>query len=164
MSDMIIRTATPEDAVTCGQIAAEAWAPVRKSMCGYIGEEIYNLFGDSKENKRQEVMKAFTNDLIQVLVTEVDGHVVGFITYIILNNINGVQFGEIGNNAVDPSIGGKGIGTSQCEEAIARMKEKGVAYIQVDTGLDDSHVPARHMYKKVGFDRSFEHVTYYMKT
>ncbi len=161
---MIIRTAIPEDAVICGHIAAEAWTPVRKSMCGHIGEDIYRLFGDSKENKRKEVMKAFINDLIHVLVTEVDSHVVGFITYIVRKNENGVRFGEIGNNAVDPSVGGKGIGTSQCEEAIARMKEQDVVYIQVDTGLDESHLPARRMYKKAGFDRSFENVTYYMKT
>lgn len=164
MSDMIIRTATPEDAITCGQIAVEAWAPVRKSMCGYIGEDIYSLFGDNKENKRWEVMRAFTNDRIQVLVTEVDGHVVGFITYVVLKNENGVRFGEIGNNAVDPSTGGRGIGTFQCQEATARMKEQDVAYIQVDTGLDESHLPARRIYEKAGFDRSFEHVTYYMKT
>jgi ribosomal protein S18 acetylase RimI-like enzyme len=161
---MIIRLATPEDAVVCGQIAVDAWAPVRKSMCAYIGEDIYTLFGDAKELKRQEIMNAFTNDDIQVLVTEVDSNIAGFITYVVLKNENGIRFGVIGNNAVDPSIGGKGVGTSQCQEAIARMKEKGAIYIQVDTGLDESHVPARRMYKKAGFDRSFEHVTYYMKT
>jgi ribosomal protein S18 acetylase RimI-like enzyme len=161
---MIVRAATPEDAVVCGQIAVEAWTPVRKSMCGCIGEDIYHLFGDQKEQKRLEVIRAFNDNRIQVLVTEIDGHVVGFITCIVLKNNNGVRFGEIGNNAVDPLFGGKGIGTFQCQEMISRMKEQGVAYIQVDTGLDESHAPARRMYEKAGFDRSFEYVTYYMKT
>lgn len=75
-------------------------------------------------------------------------------------NNNGVKFGEIGNNAVAPSVGRRGIGTFQCQQIISRMKEQGVAYILVDTGLDESHAPARRMYEKTGFDRSFEHVTY----
>jgi ribosomal protein S18 acetylase RimI-like enzyme len=160
----ITRPATPKDAAVCGQIAVEAWAPVRKSMCEYIGEDIYHLFGDQKEQKRRDVIRAFSDDLIQVLVTEIDGVVVGFVTCVVLKNENGVKFGEIGNNAVDPSVVGKGIGTFQCQEIISWMKEQGVEYIQVDTGLDESHAPARRMYEKAGFDRSFEHVTYYMKT
>ncbi|MHA2128107.1 MAG: GNAT family N-acetyltransferase [Promethearchaeota archaeon] len=133
-------------------------------MCSCIGEDIFQMFGDQKEQKRQEVIRAFTNDRIQTFVTEIDGHVVGFITSVVLKNKNGVRFGEIGNNAVDPSVGNKGIGTFQCQEMISRMKEQGVAYIQVDTGLDESHAPARRMYEKIGFDRAFEHITYYMKT
>ena len=163
MSELNIREATPEDAAACGEIAAEAWTPVRESMRGYIGEDIYSLFGDRKEAKRQAVMGAVTDERISVLVTEVEGRVAGFITYVMRTNENGVPYGDICNNAVDPSAGGKGIGTAQCAEVIERMKQEGVAYIQVSTGLDESHAPARRMYEKTGFDRSFQHVTYYMK-
>ena len=66
-------------------------------------------------------------------------------------------------DSVAPDMGGRGIGTKQCAAAIENMKAAGAEYLQVDTGLDDSHAPARRMYEKAGFDRSFEHVTYYMK-
>ncbi len=164
MTEIIIRDAVPEDAEACGQIAADAWAPVRASFREQVKDDIYSLWGDREDQKRKSVEGAVTDDRIKMLVAETEGVIAGFITFAIRKNAVGISYGEIANNAVAPDMGGRGIGTKQCAAAIAKMKAAGCEYLQVDTGLDDSHAPARRMYEKAGFDRKFEHVTYYMKT
>ena len=163
MSEIVIREAVPEDAEACGEIAANAWAPVRASFREKVRDDIYSLWGNLKELKRKAVEGAVRDERIKVLVTETENTIAGFITYAVRRNDAGVTYGEICNNAVSPDMGGRGIGTKQCAAASEKMKAAGCEYVQVDTGLDESHAPARRMYEKAGFDRRFEHVTYYMK-
>jgi len=162
MDETTIRAAKPEDADACGRIAAEAWAPIRASVREHLGDAIYDRFGDRKEQKRRAVMQFVRDHPDRACVTERDGRVVGFLTWMLRTNEAGIVYGEICNNAVDPSAGGGGVGTRQCAAALEAMRRTGARYATVHTGGDDAHARARRMYQKAGFDHSFPEVAYYM--
>ena len=46
---------------------------------------------------------------------------------------------------------------------LEKMREEGMLYAKVHTGLDDGHIPARRAYQKVGFEKNLPSVDYYMK-
>ena len=95
---------------------------------------------------------------INVVVAELDGLVVGFADFY-CHEQSGI--GEIGNNAVHPDYQGRGIAGRLYEAVFERMRERGMRFAKVGTGLDPSHAPARRAYQKAGFDRERQTVTYY---
>ena len=62
--------------------------------------------------------------------------------------------GEIGLNAVDPKLQGRGIGRAMYEFALNNLKERGAEIACVGTGGDASHAPARRAYEAIGFDKA----------
>lgn len=70
--------------------------------------------------------------------------------------------GEIGYNAVHPNFTGRGIGSRLLQTAIAELKEQGIEHVEVTTGLDDGHAPARHLYEKAGFKPMHSSIRYTM--
>jgi GNAT superfamily N-acetyltransferase len=71
------------------------------------------------------------------------------------------RIGTIGNNAVDPDSGLKGIGQQMYRHVLAWFRSEGMRYAKVQTGLDEGHARARRAYERAGFDRSLPTVTYY---
>jgi ribosomal protein S18 acetylase RimI-like enzyme len=71
--------------------------------------------------------------------------------------------GIIGNNAVDPDCGLKGIGQQMYRFALERFRAEGMAWANVDTGLDEGHAPARRAYERAGFDITISSIHYYRK-
>ena len=45
-----------------------------------------------------------------------------------------------------------GIGPKLYDKVLQTMKEQGMEYATVTTGLDDGHAPARRAYQKAGFE------------
>ncbi len=160
MSDATIRQAEEKDVADIRRIAKAAWAPIYAYFREQMGDDLYEREhpGEPLEKKADSVEDFFRREPQWMIVTEVDGLVAAFLTYVLREN--GV--GEIGNNAVDPAFQGRGIGTSQYEEALRRMREAGMKYATVGTGLDPTHAPARRGYEKVGFRQVRPHVSYYM--
>ena len=156
-----IRYATPDDAQRCGDIAVAAWQRVYDAWLDLLGQSLWaqNCAG-WEPDKRSQVEAHIRDHEGLAIVTELEGSVVGFLTFHPHTDKN---MGEIGNNAVDPDYQGRGIGTLQCKRALEIFRERGMTAAKVGTGLDEGHAPARAMYEKAGFDRSTPHVTYYMK-
>ena len=161
MSEPIIRPAEERDVPDIRRIASAAWEPIYAYFREQMGEELYGREhpGEPLVRKADSVEDFFRREPEWMFVTELDAKVVGFCTYVLKDN--GV--GEIGNNAVDPVAQGRGIGTMQYEECLRRMREAGMAYATVHTGLDPSHAAARRGYEKVGFRQVRPHVEYYME-
>lgn len=157
--ELTIRRARPEDASRCGDIAVAAWQSVYESFRKMMGEEIHRLRNTGwQDRKRSSVENHIRNNPDMAVVTEVDGEIAGFMT---IHTDEEKKLGTIGNNAVDPEYQGYGIGTRQCERALEILKQQGMEYAEVFTGLDESHAPARAMYENAGFDRSTPHIRYY---
>ena len=93
-------------------------------------------------------------------VALVDGKVAGFITYRMDTNLG---MGEILANAVSSDFRGMGIGPKMYDFILAKMREEGMKYVTVSTGLDDGHAPARKAYEKMGFKKNLPSVKYYME-
>lgn len=156
-----IRAATEADIEKIREIAREAWRPICDYFREQMGDDLWERErpGDPLERKADAVERHFREHPEWAFVTDLDGEVVGFLTYRLGDN--GV--GEIGNNAVDPAGQGKGIGSAQYRECLQRMRDAGMDYATVRTGLDPTHAPARRAYEKVGFEAIRPHVQYYME-
>ncbi len=161
MADPVFRPAREDDIEDIRRIAKLAWEPIYQHFREQMGEDLWRREhpGEPLERKADSVESHFRKHPNEAFVVELDGEVVGFCTFRLREN--GV--GEIGNNAVDPAAQGRGIGTAQYRECLRRMREAGMVYATVHTGLDPSHAPARRAYEKVGFEQVRPHVEYYMK-
>jgi GNAT superfamily N-acetyltransferase len=86
-----------------------------------------------------------------VHVAELDGVVAGFI-FTIMDERR--KTCEIGLNAVDPALQGRGIGKAMYQYALDNLKERGAEIACVGTGGDAAHEAARRAYQAAGFDRA----------
>jgi ribosomal protein S18 acetylase RimI-like enzyme len=156
-----IRQAQSKDADRCGDIAVLAWQRVFDAWEKLVGPVIFaQHYGNWREGKRAEVVGLVREHPERAIVTEVDGEVVGFLTFY-LPGTPGV--GEIGNNAVHPDAQGQGIGERQCKHALGIFRGLGLTSATVYTGLDEGHAPARAQYRKAGFRLSTPHIRYFVE-
>jgi len=157
----IIREARAEDAERCGEIAGIAWKRVFDAWLQLMGPELFALHHTGWEERQSQGCAAAVRDHPErAIVTEVDGQVVGFLTWY-LPGTPGV--GEIGSNAVHPDWQGHGIGVRQCRRALDIFRAMELASATVWTGLDEGHAPARAMYVKAGFDTSTPLIRYFTR-
>lgn len=157
--NIVITEPTEETAKVACDIAIKAWTPIREVFKKEMGEELYEaFFGNWKENKRKEVIENLSKG--KGYVALIDGVVVGFICY---KYDTERKTGEICTNAVSPDHRGMGIGNKMYNSVLSSMREKGIKYLSVHTGLDDGHIPARRAYEKLGFKKNLPSVDYYMK-
>ncbi|TWP34555.1 GNAT family N-acetyltransferase [Leekyejoonella antrihumi] len=59
--------------------------------------------------------------------------------------------GEIDIIAVDAGHRGAGIGTALMEHAMSQMRADGMRFVELGTGGDTFHAPARRLYEALGF-------------
>ena len=157
---MKIRPFSDPDLDSVLDIAVAAWTPVFASFRRIMGHRIFEtVCADWQAEKIRQVQGACHDGHgATVLVVELDGEVVAFISYYLDRKMG---IGEIGNNAVHPQHQGAGIGTMMYEHVIGKMKEAGMRCAKVGTGGDPSHAPARRAYEKAGFSVSMPIVEYY---
>lgn len=140
-------------------IAIKAWTPIRAVFRRDLGDELYEAhFTGWQESKRAGVAKNLRSGRGYVALA--DDKVVGFVSY----SVNeATRTGQIGGNAVDPECRGMGIGPKMYDFVLNKMKEEGMEYATVVTGLDDGHAPARRAYEKAGFQKNLPSVKYFKK-
>jgi len=153
-SDPIIRDLTPTDDVEAlVEIAMAAWAPLFEYRREKMGEAIYSaVYPDWRAAKAGQIRSACgPGGGAGVCVAEIDGRIVGFVTYFVDAS---AHLGRIGNNAVHPDFQGRGIGTSLYARVIEKLRAAGARVVKVVTGLDPTHAKARRAYAKAGFNVS----------
>jgi len=161
-ADPIIRPGTIADMPAACEIAVLAWQPVFTEFRRRLGDDLYlQLYHDWENSKRNQVRGAFEYEAPRVLVTEIDGQIVGFCTYYLPDTAHGL--GEIGNNAVHPDFQGRGLARRQYERVFEELRAEGMTAVRVTTGLDEGHAPARRAYEAVGFEKSLPQIAYYRK-
>ena len=153
-----IRPAAPEDLEAIRQIVTRIWG---------IGsdwelEEMYGAIGDERWDRWlvPKVMSRLWAEIDNVLVTEEDGVIAGFISYAMSARR---RVGTIHHNGVDLPHRGKGIGTRQVEHVLGLFREAGMEYAAVGTSLNEGHAPARRVYEKAGFERLIDYTMYAQK-
>jgi len=162
LSSIVIRDLEPTDVEAMVEIAVAAWAPIYAQFRRIMGDELFTAACPNwQEDKARQVRQACDpEDRAMVCVAEKDGQVVGFITFY---TREGSRIAEIGNNAVRPGFQGRGTGTRMYRHVFDRLRELGMRFVKVHTGLDPSHAPARRAYEKAGFSVQLPTVTYYRK-
>ena len=149
MSDEVrIVPAREEHIEAACDIAIAAWTPIREIFRRDLGDEIY-------ESQFSGALRAGRG-----YVALVGDTVAGFISYRV---VEATKTGVIGENAVNPEIRGKGIGPKMYEFVLNKMREEGLLFASVHTGLDDGHAPARRAYEKAGFKANLPSINYYQK-
>lgn len=140
-----------------GDIAVKAWTPIREVFRRELGDELYEAqFTGWQQSKRDAIAAEWKVGTAYVAMAE--ERVVGFIAC----HLNAAtKTGQIGTNAVDPDFRGQGIGPKMYEFVLQKMKEAGMKYASVITGLDDGHAPARKAYEKAGFEKGLPSIRYY---
>ena len=83
-----------------------------------------------------------------IAVAEIDDAIVGFVAWKTGAKSN---HGEIYLLAVLPKNRRASVGRQLCVHAIQEMKSRGVEVVEVGTGGDDFHAPARALYESLGF-------------
>lgn len=157
-----IRPSTPVDLEVLQVVREAAFAPVFCSFRTIVGVDIADVAFPHLEAEQRKLLEdiAAPESGQSLFVAVVDGEIVGFVAF----SADKVRpLGEIGLNAVHPDHVGKGIGTAMYRFALDRLKELGVAVVEVGTGGDPSHAAARRAYEKVGFVAAIPSVHMYRK-
>ncbi len=150
-----MRAATPADMPRIQQIVSEVWA----IGSDFALEEKYGAVGEESWDRwlLPKVMSRLWQEIGQMLVTEVEGEIGGFVSWA-TDSARGV--GTIHYNAVAPGFQGRGIGTMQIERVLEIFRDEGMSIACVGTGLNEGHAPARRMYEKAGFEPVIEYRMY----
>jgi GNAT superfamily N-acetyltransferase len=122
-----------------------------------LGEAMfYQYHGDWKQTKHRRICEGLTSGRGYVALA--DGQVAGFIFYIV---DEGTKTGIVEENAVASQFRGLGIAQRLYDYVFAKMREEGMVYAMVSTGLDEAHAPARRAYEKAGFGKGIGNIRYY---
>lgn len=157
----MVRPYRNTDLVKVMEIANSAWREIYKMFRQCYGDELFEILVPDEMNfKGLQVKKYIMEHPESAFVCEESGNIAGFITFSLDYER---KIGEIGNNAVDPQCGLKGIGQQMYHAMLQHFRDEGMLYAEVRTGLDYAFAPARRAYERAGFNIRHEHVCYYMK-
>jgi ribosomal protein S18 acetylase RimI-like enzyme len=157
-----IRAFEPQDLDRIVELSLAAWAPVFASFRRLLGDQLFFLaYPDWRESQSRAVRSTCSSPETDVWVAIVDGCPVGFVASR-LKLASEPLAGEIEMIAVDPDCQRSGIATRLLEHAIEHLHEAGVSLIEVATGGDPAHTPARTLYERAGF-RALPLARYYRR-
>lgn len=144
-----------EHLAVCRNIALTAWTPIYASYKTLLGDALFaGVMPDWEIALANNVQALLESGHGYVLL--VHGEIAGFIGW----RVSGHN-GRIGFNAVAPKFRGHGFAGRMHAYVMAEMKKEGFDYVQVHTGLDDAHAPARSAYLKSGFEKGLPCMTFY---
>jgi GNAT superfamily N-acetyltransferase len=127
-----------------------AWEPIFSAWQQILGAELYPIaiYPDWRKGQQEVVEKICLDEKMNTWVAEVEGQVVGFVTYELNHE---TKIGEVQLLAVLPEAQNHGIGTQLNLFALQKLKEGGMKLAVVGTGGDEGHAPARKSYEKAGY-------------
>lgn len=147
-SEIVIRPLTEGDLDVVVELSLRAWAPVFASFVRVLGSDIYaRLYPDWSTGQAKAVREICAGD--HVFVADISGTVAGFSAVVIRND--DPKTGEIDMLAVDPDHQRRGVGSALITHSVDHLRRAGVVLVDVATGGDPGHAPARRAYGKAGF-------------
>ncbi len=157
----MIRSYRPADLPRLQEIGNKAWRGIYTMFKERYGDELFSLRVPAPQTvKGEQIESHCAVHPDWVYVCEENGRVIGFVTFMLDPQF---KIGEIGNNAVDPDCGVKGVGQQMYQMVFERFRKEGMRFAKVATGLDEAHAPARRAYERAGFDIHHEDITYFKK-
>ena len=157
-----IRAFEADDLDRIIELSLAAWAPVFASFRRLLGDQLFFLaYPDWRESQSRAVRSTCSSPETDVWVAILDGRPVGFVASQIKLASEPIA-GEIEMIAVDPECQRSGVATRLLEHAINHLHEVGVSLVEIATGGDAAHTPARKLYERAGF-RALPLVRYYRR-
>ncbi|TCO21242.1 acetyltransferase (GNAT) family protein [Kribbella steppae] len=147
---MLIRSYVQADLARLTELTIETFRPFyEESFRPLVGETIFaNQHGSWRDDYRKQV--AELHDPAQhkyVAVAEAAGLLTGYVAW----SIDPVRRnGSIVILAVAADRRRDNVGTALCEHAFAAMRQQGAEVVEIGTGGDGFHAPARALYESLG--------------
>lgn len=131
-------------------ICIAAFTPIHEGFERALGRELFLLVYPDWIASNESYLRSLceTHESQRILLAEVDGGVVGFVHYELKPH---KLSGELGLNAVHPSWQRRGIAAKMYARVCDILHAEGMKFVQVGTGGDEAHIPARGAYEKSGF-------------
>jgi len=158
---MTIRQYKNDDLQAIMNIGNQAYQYIYANLARIYGKELFEFLFPNEKTKTMKGLqiKEFCEKHPQwVYVCEKKGRIVGFITFLLKKND---RIGILGDNAVDPNCGLKGIGQQMYKAVLNYFKQQGMLYAEVRTDMDN--IPATKAYTCTGFNIKREQIIYYKK-
>lgn len=158
-----IRPLVPSDLDAVVDLSLLAWAPVFASFEAILGTPIFDQIyrPDAPTAQAVNVRETCSADDVEAFVVVADDDAVaGFVA---LRQHTDVATGEIQMIAVHPHYQRRGHARALMEFAVGRFRDQGLPLVNVGTGGDPGHAPARALYEAVGFT-GLPLVNYYLAT
>lgn len=158
-NDVILRHAKEVDLPRIDEITIICYEPIQASFREIVGETFCSvvLDGPWQERKINQVRNIFTRNPENLWVLLEEDNIFGFISFIVPPDN---KMGIIDNNGVLPEYRNKGWGKFMYREVLKNFKDRGLKIAMVETDLDAPHIPARHAYEAVGFNKQHRIVNY----
>ena len=145
----IIRPQLDADIAAIVAFSLRAWQPVYESMTRVLGPRLSRLvYPDWAAGQARAVEEVCRDENMTVWVAEVEARPAGFAAVAFRNDPDSAEIEMI---AVDPDQQNRGIGSALLAFAFDWISAAGVKLVQLGTGGDPGHAPARHTYEKAGF-------------
>jgi ribosomal protein S18 acetylase RimI-like enzyme len=147
---MRIRSFDPHDLAPLTALTIETFGPYYEdNFRSLVGEVVFaNQHGDWREDYR--VMVAGLHDPEQhkhVAVAETESGIAGYVGWSVDPDRRN---GSVTILAVAAADRRHHTGTALCEHAFAAMRRDGAEVVEIGTGGDPFHAPARALYEKLG--------------
>ena len=146
-----IRPLTPADLEAVVDLSLLAWEPVFASFQTILGEAIFDaLYRPHWRAAQADAVRrnCLAEHAESFVVTSADDVAIGFA---VLQQDPGESLGVIEMIAVHPDHQRRGHARALMVFAIQRLRDEGLELINVGTGGDPAHAPARALYEAVGF-------------
>ena len=148
-ASFIIRPQLDADIAAIVAFSLRAWRPVHESMASVLGPRLNRLvYPDWAAGQARAVEDVCRDETMTVWVAEAGARPAGFAAVAFRNDPDSAEIEMI---AVDPDQQNRGIGSALLAYAFDWISAAGVKLVQLGTGGDPGHAPARHTYEKAGF-------------
>lgn len=142
-------------------LSIAAWEPVFDSFAKILGLSIFDhLYApDWQSSQTNNVKRVCLDEGVEAFVVMAEGGAVA--GYVALAHDTESDIGIVEQIAVHPDHQRRGYARALMEFAVERFQSKGIAFVNVGTGGDPGHAPARALYEAIGFT-ALPLVNYYM--
>jgi ribosomal protein S18 acetylase RimI-like enzyme len=147
---MLIRAFLPHDLTRLVDLTIETFGPFYEdSFRPVVGGLVFTIqHGDWRGDYRRVIPELHDPDQHKhVAVAEFDGAVAGYVAWSVEPDR---RYGSISHLAVSAEHRRSGAATDLCEHAFAEMRTAGAAMVEIGTGGDPFHAPARALYERLG--------------
>jgi GNAT superfamily N-acetyltransferase len=137
------------DAEAVVALSLRAWALVFESFEQVLGQEIFRrIYPDWRADQSAAVAEVCRGPHVWIAAHQ-DRGPIGFVSVVLRQGV--ARSAEIDMIAVDPDEQGQGVATALVQIAVDFMRQEGIRLVEVATGGDLAHLPARRTYEKAGF-------------
>jgi ribosomal protein S18 acetylase RimI-like enzyme len=147
---MRIRSYVPADLPALTDLTIETFRPFHE---GYVaplyGEDLFRLHHGTWEQDYRDELPGMHDPAAHrwIAVADADGPA-GLVAYRVREQ---ADHGVIELLAVGERHRRHGYGHALCAHALADLRSRGVRVVELSTGFDDFHSPARGLYRSLGF-------------